>query len=143
MKKHYFLTAAILLLVLPSIAQQWREQVFGTGDNSKINFFEVQKRADVYFKEVKEEIQKESSSTEKDFEGNADPMHRAYFEYQRWELENRVLAKEDGSLVNPIEAYNEYKAYQDKSSMNTRGAMAVTANWKNINRTTSPGGYWG
>ncbi len=142
MKKYYFLTVAILLLVLQSEAQQWREQVFGTDSNSKINFFEVQKRAEVYFKEVKEEIQKERSLSEKDFEGNTDAMHRAYFEYQRWERENRVLAKEDGSLANPIEVHNEYQNYLDKSSVNTR-AMGVTANWKNINRTTSPGGYWG
>ncbi len=144
MKKYYFFTAAILLLVLPSTAQQWQKEIFGnTADNSKINFYEVQKRADVYFKNVKEEIQKERSSSKEDFEGNTDPMHRAYFEYQRWELENRFFVRQGGSLVNPIEAYNEYKAYQDKSSTNTRGTMAVTANWKNINRTTTPGGYWG
>ncbi len=142
MKKYYFLTAAILLLVLPSTAQQWREQVFGTGSNSKINFFEAQKRAEIYFKEVKEEIQKEGSSSEKDFEGNADPMHRAYFEYQRWAMENRFLVKENGSLAAPIEAYNEYQSYLDKTSTGSR-AMGVTANWKNVNRTNAPGGYWG
>ncbi len=142
MKKYYLLTAAILLLVLPSTAQQWREQVFGTDDNSKINFYEVQKRADVYFKEVKEEIQKERSSSEKDFEGNTDPMHRAYFEYQRWAIENAFLVKADGSLATPLEAHTEYQNYLNNSSTNTR-AMGTTANWKNINRTTCPGGYTG
>jgi PKD repeat protein len=128
----------LLLLGYNSLlGQEWLDEIMGAEKSrAEMNFFQIQSRAEILFKNESREYFARSFKTD-DYPELKYKSVKEYIEYKRWEeyWENHIGV--DGIPVPRLKEFEEFTNYLKSSN---KGEIA---NWLNINRTEAPGGYWG
>lgn len=118
-------------------AQEWFDELF-KNDSRKDDrsIFEIQEKADEYFKYAEQEYFSRYFKLD-DYPELKYKNIRQYISFKRWEEYWLNHVDSLGMPIAPLYEFNEFEKFKNSS------AKGPVANWVNINRTAGYGGYWG
>ncbi len=139
MKKFYLLMVCSFCWLF-SLQAQEAESSF-MKDTDSYNFYDIQKKAEKFFKEDAKEKKKAARQAGAVMSQERTYVDDEYVKFKRWEWYWRDRILPDGSFPNLNQQFDTYQQLQKR----TAGARttALTPSWKNINFTQNTGGYNG